>query len=825
MKATTFWKSPGNWVSAFGAFIIVGMWIFIITTIREDRRIEISHAAQHTGNMSLVLQRHISDTLLQVKSSLLSLRRNWESGISTKEMYALLDHFVSSRSDLFNLISLIDADGEVLVTNQKTFKTTYSGDRTFFIYHQNNPGHAMHIEGPIMGRVTGKWYLPVSIRLQNDKGEFAGVLLASLNPYYFSMIFQEVNLGQRSLIYMADQNGIIYSGMSGGKELKLDITMPKNQVSAIFNRQTPASGVEISFLDGVERICSRSFIRGQSMFVSVDTALSEKLESFNSRARYLVVIQTLLTIFLTVVLLRLRQAIELRETVNRELKLQKDRLAYILQTTNAGTWEWNVQTGEVMLNERYAEIIGYTLEELAPHSSETWIKYTHPEDVQATSKLLEEHFSGKLDYYEIEIRMKHKSGHWVWILDRGKIISWTQEGKPLWVYGTHQEITERKVAQEERVKLQKLESVSTLAGGIAHDFNNLLMAIFGNITLTRLKLPQDHPAVQFLNETEKAMDRATRLTHQLLTFARGGAPVRKITDIGELIKEAVFFDLSGRNVLPVIEYPENLWHANVDKGQVQQAVSNLVINAAQAMPFGGNLFVKLENLVVNNGEKTKVIPGKYIKLTFRDEGIGIDPQYIGQIFDPYFTTKQSGSGLGLATTHSIINRHDGYIEVESEPGKGTIFTLYIPATVPHKVSETAQYSQAKKPEAESARILVMDDDKGICTLLAEFLQNQGYSADIVSNGEEAIKIYKQEFTTENSFDAVIMDLTIPGGMGGKEAVKGILEIDPNARCIVSSGYASDPIMSQYADYGFKGVAEKPYSLSKLIDLLQQVLKD
>ncbi|MEA3428651.1 MAG: ATP-binding protein, partial [Thermodesulfobacteriota bacterium] len=373
-------------------------------------------------------------------------------------------------------------------------------------------------------------------------------------------------------------------------------------------------------------------------------------------------------------------------------------------------------------------------------------------------------------------------------------------------------------------KAQKLKSIGTLAGGIAHDFNNILMGLFGNISIAKEKLSKNHPGFKFLEEAEKSMNRATRLTMQLLTFAKGGEPVKEDISIGTLVEEIVRFGLSGSNVMPVFEQAEDLWIAEVDKGQMQQVFSNLTINANQTMPDGGHLFITLENADISEDAVPNLNQGKYIKATVRDEGTGIDQNHLGRIFDPYFSTKQAGSGLGLATIYSIINKHGGHIAVDSKLGKGTTFTLYLPASELQQAPETKQPAAKGSTMEQTARILVMDDEEIVREVVTAMLEKSEYSVETADGGKQAVEMYKQSMDAGEPFDVVIMDLTIPGGVGGKDAIRDILEIDPEARCIVSSGYADDCVMANYAEYGFKGIATKPYTVSDLREVLSQVLE-
>ncbi len=384
------------------------------------------------------------------------------------------------------------------------------------------------------------------------------------------------------------------------------------------------------------------------------------------------------------------------------------------------------------------------------------------------------------------------------------------------------EITERQRMEEELVKAQKLESVGILAGGIAHDFNNLLTTIMGSISLAQLELDQQHPAFRELAGAERAASRAEDLTRQLLTFSRGGAPVRKTASIGEIIRESASFALRGSRVRPTLNIPPDLWPVDVDEGQISQVFHNLVINADQAIPEGGAITICCENVVLSGAAGPFPAPGKYVKITVRDTGVGIPKENLPRIFDPYFTTKQGGSGLGLATTYSIIHKHDGSIMVDSQPGTGSTFTILLPAS---PQSRPGKKPEKKELKTSSAKILIMDDDEDVRHTASHSLQRLGYRVICAEDGVQAIQLYQHAMETGERFDAVIMDLTIPGGMGGKEAIKHLLAINPEVKAIVSSGYSNDPIMAEYRKYGFAGVVIKPYVVRQLSDTVYSVIAE
>lgn len=386
--------------------------------------------------------------------------------------------------------------------------------------------------------------------------------------------------------------------------------------------------------------------------------------------------------------------------------------------------------------------------------------------------------------------------------------------------GIVRDISERKKTEQELIKLEKLESLGVLAGGLAHDFNNLLTVILGNVSLSLIDMELTDQNFKRLNDVEKAVMRAQDLTRQLLTFAKGGAPVKQTASIREIIEDSCRFSLSGSNVQCVFSFAADLKAVEVDAGQIGQVINNLVINAIQSMPEGGTIEVKSGNVTVGQQETLPLAPGEYIRISVHDQGNGIPQENLSKIFDPYFTTKRKGSGLGLATSFSIIKRHDGYIAVESVIGKGSEFHVYLPATLREPLIE-------KMPEKATVtgmgKILVMDDEKSVREVVGEMLKTVGYEYELAKNGSEAIELYERALDGGTPFDAAIMDLTIPGGMGGKETVKKLIAIDPKVKAIVASGYFSDPVMADFKAYGFAGVITKPYDLQTLSRTLRTVL--
>jgi PAS domain S-box-containing protein len=401
---------------------------------------------------------------------------------------------------------------------------------------------------------------------------------------------------------------------------------------------------------------------------------------------------------------------------------------------------------------------------------------------------------------------------------------------PLWENGVPSgaravivDISERQQLEEERRRSANLESVGLLAGGIAHDFNNILASIMGYINMAQIAGTSGEELADYLGSAETAAMRAKSLTQQLLTFSKGGKPVKSTTDVAQLILNSANLSLIGSNVKCDFAIDDALWPAEIDEGQIGQVLNNIIINAKQAMADGGVIKISAGNLMLD--ERNQTVPlkkGSYLEISISDTGGGIPKKHLDRIFEPYFTTKADGSGLGLATSYSIVVKHDGYIEVDSVAEQGTRFVIYLPASPGKQVSHG---SQGGEENYSNGRVLLMDDEPELLEAVAGILEFYGSTVEMAKNGNEALGIYKAALEQDNPFDLVVMDLTIPGGMGGREAIARLLELDPDARAIVSSGYSDDAVLARFESYGFKGAISKPYNHKQLMDLVSKVLRD
>lgn len=632
-----------------------------------------------------------------------------------------------------------------------------------------------------------------------------------------------------------------------------------------------------------------------------------------------------------------------------ELQDSKDRLELTIEGASLGTWDWDISTGAVNYNMRWAEMLGYTLDEVTSQITD-WENLLHPDEKESVLKKLIAHLDGKTEVYQSIHRLRSKSGQWIWVLDAGRVYKRDTSGDPLRAVGIHLDVTRKKEAEQalvkeralllslinsipdlifykngegvylgcnkafeeftgkserdiinktdldlfpldiadsfrkqdrltlisgksrrndewatypdgrkvlldtlkipftdqnneilgivgvsrdvthkkkmedELLKIEKLESVGVLAGGIAHDFNNILTAVLGNIELASYGLKgRESAACELLDEATKATRRAVKLTRQLLTFAKGDELVRDATDLAALIRETAEFVLHGSNVVCEYNFPEKLWMANADGGQISQVIQNIVINAKHAMEDGGTIRIHCQN--VNELKETSQDSphtGGFVKIVIADTGSGIPEEILDKIFDPYFTTKQKGSGLGLALSHSIIIKHQGIMTVQSRVGEGTTFTIFLPATA-ESCETRAENFQGEHVPMQAVKILLMDDDEVIRDVVGIQLKTLGHKAEMAVNGDEAVQKYKEALKSQRRFDIVIVDLTVPAGMGGEEAARHILEIDKDAVIVVVSGYSNDQVIDNFREYGFKGTLTKPFGLFELERMIKDVL--
>ena len=509
---------------------------------------------------------------------------------------------------------------------------------------------------------------------------------------------------------------------------------------------------------------------------------------------------------------------EVKHRINAEelLEKEKDLLEITLRSIGDAVISTDIQGNITYLNKAAERLTGVSLSPGSGLYLPDFFSITHNEKPLELGVLIHKAIaSGRPVLADEAVGIFHQRSSKLISLIISPI---TQSAKTMGVVMIIRDITEHVRLTEEIQKHERLESLGVLAGGIAHDFNNVLTAILGNITLSLELMEGDSEAAERIREAEKATFRAKGLTQQLLTFSKGGAPIRECSRIEDLIKETAGFATSGSNVRIVYDFSDFLEMVNIDRGQISQVVQNLVINALQAMPNGGQIIITGQCEEIGSNQVTNLLPGKYVRISFTDEGQGISKDAIPHIFEPYFSTKETGNGLGLTSSMFIIKKHHGAIEVASEPGMGTVFTLWLPVCDQNYVLPATQ--SEKKAIQKYGTVLLMDDEEGILNVVSTLLRRAGWEVICTHDGDEAISAYTAALTEGRRIDAVIMDLVIPGGMGGKDAIKVIKSLNPEVFAIVSSGYSNDPVMAEPQTFGFSRVLPKPYKIKDLIAILQ-----
>ena len=494
----------------------------------------------------------------------------------------------------------------------------------------------------------------------------------------------------------------------------------------------------------------------------------------------------------------------------------EERYRTLVEESNDGIF---ITDGKKFLfvNERMMDITGYTLEELITMNP---FRLIHPDEVHRVingiKKLKKQ---GSLN--ALKSRILRKDGRALTVLFNGKII---RHEERLSMMGTIKDITDFEAMQNDLLKQEKLGSLTILAGGIAHDFNNFLTGIMGNLSILKMELKhaKNEEMIETIDEALEACGKARGLTAQLMNFTRSGTPAKEAASIEEIIKESAEFSLSGSKSRCEFHFHKALPMVRIDPVQISQVIQNLVLNAAQAMPEGGIVRIYVDAVDVNENYPLPLGPGRYIKISIVDNGKGIPEEHLGKIFDPFFTTKEKGSGLGLSVCYRIVKNHNGHIEVESEEGKGTAVHVYLPL---EEVNPTEIRKEGNSQRMVRGRVLVMDDEELVRELVKRGLKKKGISVDVASEGEEAVKKYREALGSGSPYNAVILDLTVPGGMGGVEAARMMLKMHPEANLIVSSGYSEDIVLSEYTKYGFRACLPKPYTIQKLLKTIEKFLSD
>ncbi len=539
---------------------------------------------------------------------------------------------------------------------------------------------------------------------------------------------------------------------------------------------------------------------------------------FNDLKPYLLPLSLALAAITAFILWQRHLLRQLREHT-QALRVSEQRWRFALDGSGAAVWDWDLTQNRAFYSSVWKRMFGYADHEVGA-TPDAATRLVHPDDLPKLQTALETHQRQSDQPFLVEHRIRCKNDTWKWVQNRGMVVERDPQGRAIRMIGTCSDLTLLKQAEEDRLVLGKLESTGILAGGIAHDFNNLLTAVFLNVDMALWSGNNGTAVNKHLQDIKKAAVAAHQLTQQLITFARGGAPVRRLASLPEVVRESTQLALSGSTLAAQFDFLSELWPVEVDVGQIGQVIRNLVLNAREATSGAGTLTIRARNLTLATNAVRGLPAGRYICLSVADTGTGIPPDTLLRVFDPYFSTKQRGEqkgmGLGLTICLSVVTRHRGTITVESTVGQGTTFYIYLPALASTASESTAATAPlAGTPRQHRGRILVMDDDEGVRLGLVACLQQLGYLVEETEDGQAAIDAYRRAHSQQEPPDLVVLDLTVRGGMGGLEALQGIQQIDPQVAAIVISGYADNEVLRDYRRFGFRSALAKPFTIETL----------
>lgn len=786
----------------------------------------------HTSNLAQSLSQTIAGCIEKCRIVLFSVKTEAQRQIKSGGLdpVSINAYLQAQRRNIPELqgLRIIDARGYVRYGDRVVPEAQVSlSDRQHFITARSNPKGGLIVTEPLYSRVTKNWVIDLVLPLENPDGSFAGSALGAISLDYFKSLFSSLDIGKHGVLTLRDAAHAIvvrypapHGQDSPGSKIisrELETLLQAGKLSGTYTNS--------GSVDQIARTFSYRVIAPYPLLVSAGLASRDYLQPWYHEVLQMAVFMVLFASGSLVsgwhiyrnrreqelneaALIRYRDSLE--EAVRERtaaLRESEEQFRTLCDFAPIGIFRSNLAGDALYLNPHWAKLTGRTVQE---GLAQGWLNSIHPDDRQ----LLHETWAATLQSgqtYSLEHRQVTREGNCIWVHALASPIKDT-DGTTIGYVGSVEDITERRLARLEHLKNQKLESLGILAGGIAHDFNNILTAMLGNISLAQLQLDRPELALKRLQDAEKAAGRAGDLTKQLLTFAKGGQPVKEIVALPGLLRESAQFALHGSKVKCDFVIADDLRCVEADQGQLSQVIHNLVLNAVQAMPEGGTITLRAENRDPEKGAAEAVV------ISVADTGVGIPASFLTKVFDPYFTTKHQGSGLGLATCYSIVKKHGGTLTVASTPDEGSEFTVTLPAA---REGSTAPALSTLQKVRGTGAVLVMDDEEEVRTVAKGILEEFGYRVDCVENGSDALARFLECLTEGKPYAAVILDLTIPGGTGGKEIVGELKKLDPAVKVIVSSGYSNDPILANPRDYGFAAVLSKPYQTHNVAAALRE----
>ncbi len=826
----------GYIIGLSGFLLILASWAGIRDVVGHERGEAKKQVQSENAFMARAIEEHTRLLIYTADLGMLFIKKEYERSRKVPESVKVFASML--KQDLSAVqVAVSDSNGNLIYSAGPLAAPLNISEREHFKVHVESDVVGLFVGKPVLTVATGTWSYFLSRRIDNPDGSFGGIVSVGLDPHYFGNIYGNLDLeGGRSAIIVGTDHIVRASFGTRTTTIGDDFSGRSPVFSEVALR--PVGNYElVTVTDNTDRMSSYRVMPDYPLIVIASTPKALALAGFEDRKGKYILAGSLISAFVACSCALLILADRQTRKKNRQLEdelferhkaegalaAEKERLAVTLRSIGDGVIACDLDQKVVLLNKVAEEMTGWKAGEAVgrPLSEVFFIvnAVTRERRGNPIEKVLA---SGTVAGLANHTLLISRDGGEHAIADTAAPIR-DHEGRVIGVVLVFRDVTGKEKVEEELARAQKLESLAVLAGGIAHDFNNLLTGILGNLSLSRAELPAGAKASVRLEEAERAALRARGLTQQLLTFSRGGAPVRRCVDLGALFDETARFAVRGSAAACSFDLASGLL-ADADPGQIGQVIHNLVLNAVQAMPGGGTVSLRGEKVVISEVNTQGLKAGEFVRLSVHDEGTGIPEHLLPRIFDPFFTTKSRGKGLGLAICHSIVKNHDGHIGVSSPPGKGTTFEVLLPACRGEEARAEMKEREGHARAGRGERIMVIDDEPLVRGLALEMLRALGFDPAGAGEGGVALDLYREAKKEGRPFAAVIMDLTIPGGMGGKETIGRLHEFDPAVRAIVSSGYSNDPVMANHAAYGFAEVLAKPYQIDDLRDVLARVLK-
>jgi PAS domain S-box-containing protein len=826
-------RIPGGLlVAIFGLAVTAGAWLVVGRQLSADRAAEVQRIYRENDALAHAFEEHVRRVLQTADNALLFLEYEYEKhGGVTAEMRDFVER--AKRDAILNRIAVVDARGDLLTGAAPRAGGGAVADAEYFKAQALRPSAELFVGQPVRAPEGGTWSFFLSRRLDRPDGAFAGVVVAGIDPAYFSSFYEGLELGPDRAVLLVGRDGVVRARrFQRQSEVGQDL-----RASPMFARipREPVGHLEVvGAIDQLRRFASYRALPDFPLVVAVSELTSSALAPFERRraeGRRSVLGFTAFVGLICVALIAAgrrerRQSAHLaaelaeRRRAQEELRARERFIRDILDTVDEGFIVVDRDLRILTANKAYcaqaaatcAEVIGRRCHEVAHRSSRPCFEAGEECAVRRAFE------TGKP---QAAVHRHPRGDGGVLLVETKAFPIKDDAGRTTSVIETINNITEKQLLEEERLKTQKLESIGTLAGGIAHDFNNLLQGVFGFISLAKVYADRKERSLAMLEQAEKALHQSVSLTTQLLTFSKGGAPLREPIALAPVIENAVKFALSGSSTGYRLALDAGLWRVDADAGQLGQVIQIIAMNADQAMPQGGCVEVAARNVPADDPDLPQGLPRRnHVVVTIRDSGVGIPAPDLERIFDPYFTTKAKGSGLGLATSYSIVRNHEGRILARSAVGAGSTFSVYLPAS---EAAVEEPPGAAAVAGTRPARVLVMDDEEVIRDVARELLATLGHEVTAVERGEAAIEAYRAARDAGHPFDLVILDLTIRGGLGGVETLARLREIDPAVKALASSGYADAAVPEGFREQGFAAFLKKPYNLKQLAGALGPLL--